>query len=64
MTAMRKIHYFDGFSNESDQAIFTLEEDYGAHHYKRIRMVVRHAKGAGSPMTKASDIWTALQPIP
>lgn len=45
MTSMRKIHYFDGFSNESDKTIFNLEEDYGAHHYERIRLVVRHAKG-------------------
>jgi len=45
MTSMRKIHYFDGFSNESDKTIFNLEEDYGAHHYERIKLVVRHAKG-------------------
>ncbi len=42
---MRKIHYFDGFSNENDKTIFNLEEDYGAHHYERINLVVRHAKG-------------------
>ncbi len=42
---MRKIHYFDGFSNEDDDTIFNLEEDYGAHHYERINLVVRHAKG-------------------
>ncbi len=45
MTAMRKISYFDGFSNESDKTIFNLEEDFGAHHYERINLVVRHAKG-------------------
>ena len=45
MTAMRKIHYFNGFSNENDKTIFNLEEDYGAHHYERIHLVVRHAKG-------------------
>ncbi len=45
MTSMRKIHYFDGFSNESDHTILNLEEDYGAHHYDRIKLVVRHAKG-------------------
>ncbi|MCG8685144.1 MAG: aspartate aminotransferase family protein [Desulfobacterales bacterium] len=45
MTSMRKIHYFDGFSNESDKTILNLEEDYGAHHYERIKLVVRHAKG-------------------
>lgn len=45
MTVMRKIHYFDGFSNEDDKTIFNLEENYGAHHYERIHLVVRHAKG-------------------
>jgi ornithine--oxo-acid transaminase len=45
MTSMRKIHYFDGFSNESDDTIFHLEQDFGAHHYERIHLVVRHAKG-------------------
>ena len=45
MTAMRKIHYSKGFSNENDNAIFNLEKDYGAHHYARINLVVRHAKG-------------------
>ena len=45
MTAMRKINYLDGFSNETDNTIFNLEEDFGAHHYERINLVVRHAKG-------------------
>ena len=45
MTIMRKIHYFSGFSNENDKTIFNLEEDYGAHHYERIHLVIRHAKG-------------------
>ena len=45
MTSMRKINYFKGFSNESDDAIFHLEKDFGAHHYERIHVVVRHAKG-------------------
>lgn len=45
MTPMRKIQYFSGFSNEDDKAIFNLEKDYGAHHYDRINLVVRHAKG-------------------
>lgn len=45
MTGMRKIHYFNGFSNEPDKTIFDLEEDFGAHHYERINLVVRHAKG-------------------
>jgi len=42
---MRKIHEFDGFSNEPDTHIFGLEKDFGAHHYERINLVVRHAKG-------------------
>jgi len=33
MTAMRKINYFSGFSNEKYETIFNLEKDYGAHHY-------------------------------
>ncbi|WP_299982262.1 ornithine--oxo-acid transaminase [Desulfobacula sp.] len=45
MTAMRKIHHISGFSNENDKTIFNLEQDYGAHHYDRINLVVRHAKG-------------------
>ncbi|MBU0465548.1 MAG: ornithine--oxo-acid transaminase [Proteobacteria bacterium] len=45
MTAMRKIHDFSGFSNENDKTIFNLEQDYGAHHYDRINLVIRHAKG-------------------
>jgi ornithine--oxo-acid transaminase len=45
MTAMRKIHYFTGFSNENDKTIFNLEDGFGAHHYDRIDLVVRHAKG-------------------
>ena len=45
MTSMRKIHYFNGFSNETDKTIFGLEENFGAHHYERINLVVRHAKG-------------------
>ena len=45
MTPNRKIQYFSGFSNEDDKAIFNLEKDYGAHHYDRINLVVRHAKG-------------------
>ncbi|MDA3918160.1 MAG: ornithine--oxo-acid transaminase [Deltaproteobacteria bacterium] len=45
MTPKRKIQDFSGFSNEDDKAIFNLEKDYGAHHYDRINLVVRHAKG-------------------
>lgn len=45
MTSMRKNRYVTGFSNESDDTIFHLEQDFGAHHYERIHVVVRHAKG-------------------
>jgi ornithine--oxo-acid transaminase len=45
MTPMRQIKYIDNFSNKNDQAIFKLEDNYGAHHYDRINLVVRHAKG-------------------
>ncbi len=45
MTAMRKVHYFSGFSNEDDKTIFNLEDNFGAHHYSRINLVVRQAKG-------------------
>ncbi|SDU55610.1 aspartate aminotransferase family protein [Desulfobacula phenolica] len=45
MTAIRKIHYPSGFSTENDNTIFNLEENYGAHHYDRIGLVVRQAKG-------------------
>ncbi|MFU8769386.1 MAG: aspartate aminotransferase family protein [Desulfotignum sp.] len=45
MTSMRKNRYATGFSNESDDTIFHLEQDFGAHHYERIHVVVRHAKG-------------------
>ncbi len=45
MTSMRKIHSFNGFSNEKDTTIFGLEQDFGAHHYDRINLVVRQAKG-------------------
>jgi len=45
MTTMRKIQYFNGFSNEDDSTIFNFEENYGAHHYDRIGLVVRQAKG-------------------
>ncbi|MCP4671136.1 MAG: ornithine--oxo-acid transaminase [Desulfobacula sp.] len=45
MTPMRKSQYIDCFSSEDDNAIFNLENNYGAHHYDRISLVVRHAKG-------------------
>ncbi len=45
MTPMRKKQYIDCFSSEDDNAIFNLEDNYGAHHYDRINLVVRHAQG-------------------
>ncbi|WP_245619834.1 aspartate aminotransferase family protein [Desulfobacter vibrioformis] len=42
---MRKIHNYNGFSTESDNSIFNLEDKFGAHHYNRINLVVRGAKG-------------------
>lgn len=45
MTSMRKIHNYNGFSTESDNSIFNLEDKFGAHHYNRINLVVRRAKG-------------------
>ncbi len=45
MTTMNKNRYFSGFSTENDKTIFNLEKNYGAHHYARINLVVRQAKG-------------------
>ncbi len=45
MTAIRKTDHLHGFSHESDSNILNMEEDFGAHHYERIDLVVRHAKG-------------------
>lgn len=45
MATMRKSHYFSRFSNENDRTIFNLEANYGARHYDKIDLVVRHAKG-------------------
>jgi ornithine--oxo-acid transaminase len=45
MTAMKKKDFAGGFSKENDTTIFHLEKDYGAHHYERINIVVRQAKG-------------------
>ena len=39
-----------GFSNTPDDMIRALEEKCGAHHYERLDVVVRQARGAGSPM--------------
>ncbi len=35
-----------GFSNEIDDTILALEETCGAHHYERLNIVVRQAKGS------------------
>jgi ornithine--oxo-acid transaminase len=35
-----------GFSNVSDETILTLERNCGAHHYDRLNVVVRQAKGS------------------
>lgn len=45
MTSMRKIHHYNGFSTESDNAIFNLENTFGARHYNRINLVIRRASG-------------------
>lgn len=45
MTAIRTTGDTHGFSHESDTAIFGMEEGFGAHHYDRIGLVVRQAKG-------------------
>ncbi len=45
MTPMKKLHDFTGFSDKTDDAIYHMENDFGAHHYERIHVVVRHAGG-------------------
>jgi len=35
-----------GFSNISDEAVFALEQRFGAHHYDRLNVVVRSAQGS------------------
>ncbi len=45
MTQNKKTNYLNGFSSEKDAAIFNMEDNYGAHHYNRINLVVRQAKG-------------------
>jgi len=35
-----------GFSNATDDQVFNLEQTFGAHHYERIPVVVRQAKGS------------------
>ncbi len=45
MSAIQKLHQSSGFSIENDTAIFQMEDAFGAHHYNRIGLVVRHARG-------------------
>ncbi len=45
MSAIQKLHQSAGFSIENDTAIFQMEDAFGAHHYNRIGLVVRHARG-------------------
>lgn len=45
MTAIPKLQLSSGFCHDNDAAIFQKEETYGAHHYERIGLVVRHARG-------------------
>ena len=45
MTAIQKLHFSSGYCNEDDKTIFQKEDVFGAHHYERIGLVVRHAKG-------------------
>ncbi|MCA1794968.1 MAG: ornithine--oxo-acid transaminase [Desulfobacteraceae bacterium] len=42
---MKKLQDFTGFSDKTDDTIFHMENDFGAHHYERIQVVVRHARG-------------------
>lgn len=45
MTSIKKTHNYNGFSTKSDNSIFNLETIFGAHHYARLNLVVRRAKG-------------------
>ena len=45
MDVLKKSNVETGFSDFSDSAIFELEETCGAHHYERVKLVVRHAIG-------------------
>ncbi len=35
-----------GFSNLTDDAVCTLEQNFGAHHYERLKVIVRTAQGS------------------
>ncbi len=45
MSTIKKNDISNGFSSKDDKTIFNLEDNYGAHHYDRINLVVRQAKG-------------------
>lgn len=45
MSAIKELYPASGFSNQDDTTIFNKENSYGAHHYERIGLVVRHARG-------------------
>ena len=45
METMQKTKTSDCFSNESDTSILNLDDGFGARHYERIGLVVRHTKG-------------------
>ncbi|WP_419656385.1 RocD2: ornithine aminotransferase [Desulfosarcina variabilis str. Montpellier] len=35
-----------GFSNKTDESVMAMEKNSGAHHYRRLNVVVRQAKGS------------------
>ncbi len=45
LTSLNQTPVF-GFSNSPDDTIRALEEKYGAHHYERLDVVVRQARGS------------------
>ncbi len=45
MSAVEKKNIPTGFSAFSDADIFKFEETCGAHHYERVKLVIRHAIG-------------------
>ncbi len=46
MDILKKDNIGTGFSRFSDSEIFDFEETCGAHHYERVRLVIRHAIGS------------------
>jgi len=45
-TAQEKAMNKFGYSNLTDQEVFSAEERFGAHHYQRLNTVIRKAEGA------------------